>query len=180
MKQWKRLLTIVLVGVLALTVLAGCSGQTPTNSDEQIPNKNPTRYSTTEETMYPIVASNVIDILTGSKPAESGCNVDVVYSQKMSVVAGEMLKAVNNEPYFSDKEDKALKAFKAAQDAGTIGKNVILEVGYFDDGTNVINPAGYGSYQYESFYSQAKYADADTVGIAYNGSSLMIIAVKTK
>lgn len=180
MKQWKRLLTVVLVGVLALTVLAGCSGQTTPNSDEQIPTKNPTIYSTTEETLYPVVAADVMDVLTGSKPAENGCNVNVVYSQKMSVVAGEMLKAVNEEPYFADKENEALKVFKAAQNAGTIGKNVTLKVGYFDDGNNVINPAGYGSYKYESFYSQTEYADADTVGIAYNGSSLMIIAVKTK
>ena len=180
MKLFKKLLAVALIGVMALTVLAGCGGQVPTDPAENIPMKNPTRYSKEEnpevESVYPVVAANVIDELRGSKPAENGYNVNVVYSQKMSVVAGEMLKASNSKVYSADKENAALQAFKAAQDAGTIGKNVILEVGYIDG----INPAGYGNYKYEEVYSRSEYADADTVGIAYNGSSLMIIAVKTK
>ncbi len=158
MKQWKRLLTIVLVGVLALTVLAGCKTD-PSDPDTEFENQT--------------VWEAYDKLINGA--SDAGYNSGVTYSRKLSNVASKMLDACDGKEYSSDKEAVANGVFAAALKDGSISSKAVLKVAYIGNA----NPGAFGSFQYDKVYTESAYQEANVVGIAYNSSNsrLMIVAV---
>lgn len=162
MKQWKRLLTVVLVGILALTVLTGCK-MNPSDPDTEFEN----------QTVW-----EAYDKLTNGA-SDTGCNAGVTYSRKLSNVASKMLDAAtkayggNEGEYSADRDKAAKEAFEKAVKDGTLPAGSELCVGYLAS-----NPGSFGSFQYDMVYKDSAYQGANMVGIAYNSSnsSLMIVA----
>lgn len=164
MKLFKRLLAAALVGVLALTMMVGCSGNP--DADDSIP--------TGQEVVFYAYKN-----LTNKASGDS-CNSNVVYSRKLSIVAESMRVAANSvyhvDGEYSVDSDRAAKAaFDKAVADGTLPAGSVLCVGYLPT-----NPAGTddNGFDYASVYTQAKFENANTVGIVYNAGQLMIVAAR--
>lgn len=165
MKLFKRLLAAALVGVLALTLMVGCSGNP--NADDSIP--------TGQEVVF-----NAYKNLT-DKASAAGCNSNVDYSRKLSTVAESMRVAINGVKYqvggeySADPDEAAKEAFRKAIDNGTLPKGSVLCVGYLPTNPAYVTDSGF---EYKNFYTQPDFESANTVGIVYNGGQLMIIAAR--
>lgn len=160
MKLFKELLAVALIGVMALTVLAGCS--TTIDPDTQFENSK---------------VWEAYDKLTNSA-SDAGYNSNVTYSRKLSSVAKAMYSAVNSAygiggEYSADYDKAAKAAFEKAKADGTISAKAELKVGYL-----VTNPAGYDSFDYKSVFTDSEYDTANTVGIYWDNTynNLMIVA----
>ncbi len=162
MKNFKKILAVVLAAMLALTVLAGCS----VPEDQIIP---------AQQTQVYDAYNNLIN-----KASADGYTCNATYSRKVSDVAWDMLIAADgaygdgDTVYSSSKDAAAKAAFEKAKADGKIAKNAVLKVGYL-----ATNPTSYGSYKYDAIYTAGDFDDANYLGISYNGDSnhLMIIAV---
>lgn len=175
MKLFKRLLAAALVGVLALTMMVGCSGAV--DPDTVIP---------TEQVVVAQAYQNLLD-----KAPEKSKVAGGDYSRVLSNVAYSMLLAINSVKYqiggeYSADPDAAAKAaFQKAIDDGTLPKGSELCVGYLAS-----NPAWVGSandYNYTALLDDPKFEDANTYGIIYtrddridatSGAQLIIVAAR--
>lgn len=158
MKQFRKLLAIALVGVMAVMMLAGCS--TPIDPD--------TVFESDE-------ACAAYDNLT-NKASDAGYSSGVTYSRKLSTVANSMYWAVKNSygiegEYSADCDNAAQAAFAQAKKDGTIPANAVLCVGYL-----TTNPWNYGGFDYSAVYMDSEYGAANTVGICCANGELMIVA----
>ena len=158
MKLFKRLLAVALIGVMALTVLAGCTVDPDTVFESD-------------------TICQAYDNLT-NKASDDGYSTGT-YSRKLSSVAQSMYSAIsgaygfNNGEYSADCDKAAKAAFAKAVTDGKLPAGSTLYVGYL-----VTNPASYGSIDYKSVYTDSGYEMANTIGLYYNGSNgyLMIVA----
>ena len=158
MKLFKRLLAVALIGVMALTVLAGCTVDPDTVFESD-------------------TICQAYDNLT-NKASDDGYSTGT-YSRKLSSVAKAMYSAIsgaygfNNGEYSADCDKAAKAAFAKAVTDGKLPAGSTLCVGYL-----VTNPASYGSFDYKSVYTDSGYEMANTIGLYYNGSNgyLMIVA----
>ena len=164
MKLFKRLLAAALVGVLALTLMVGCSGNP--NADDFPPSDQ-------------IVVFDAYNKLI-NQAGDNGSNSDVIYSRKLSTVAESMRVAINSEyqvggEYSADPDKAAKEAFQKAIENGTLPKGSVLCVGYLPTNPAYVTDSGF---EYKNFYTQPDFESANTVGIVYNGGQLMIIAAR--
>lgn len=158
MKLFKRLLAVALIGVMALTVLAGCTVDPDTvfESDK---------------------ICQAYDNLT-NKASDDGYSTGT-YSRKLSSVAQSMYSALTKSSvygiggeYSADRDKAAQAAFAQAVADGKLPKGSVLCVGYL-----ATNPASYGSFDYKSVYTDSGYEMANTIGMFYNSNGdLMIVA----
>ena len=158
MKQFRKLLAIALVGVMAVMMLAGCS--TPIDPDTVFENDT---------------VCAAYDSLT-NKASDAGYSSGVTYSRKLSTVAKSMYQAVKvsygiEGEYSADCDNAAQAAFAKAKKDGTIPANAVLCVGYLPT-----NPQSYGGFNYSAVYEDSEYGTANTVGICYADGKLMIVA----
>lgn len=163
MKLFKRLLAVALIGVMALTFMTACTGNP--NADDAIPSDQ-------------VVVYEAYNKLLEKAPLD-GYSANVKYSRILSGVAEQMRVAVYSTNYridgelSSDCEMNAKDVFNKAVENGTLPKGSVLCVGYLPT-----NPAyvGADNFNYANLYSQPDFENANTVGIVYNGSALMIVA----
>lgn len=172
MKLFKRLLAAALVGVLALTLMVGCSNTV--DPDNVIP---------TEQV---VVAEAYQRLLT--EAPENGYVVNAKYSRVLSNVANSMRDAVNNTyqiggEYSADPDNAAKAAFQKAIDDGTLPKGSVLCVGYLS--TNPVWISNADGFNYKNFYSQPDFENANTLGIictrddrndVISGTQIMMVA----
>lgn len=164
MKLFKRLLAAALVGVLALTMMVGCAGNP--NADDSIPSDQ-------------VVVYNAYNKLI-NQASDNGCNSNVTYSRKLSAVAERMRVAANSVyhvdgEYSADSDNAAKAAFQKAIDDGTLPAGSVLCVGYLPNNPNWSTDNGF---DYANVYKQSAFENANTVGIVYNGTQLMIVAAR--
>lgn len=175
MKLFKRLLAAALVGVLALTMMVGCSGTV--DPDTVIPTEQVVVYNAWQKLLTEAPNNNKV--------------VGGDYSRVLSNVAYSMLLAINSVNYqiggeYSADPDAAAKAaFQKAIDDGTLPKGSELCVGYLAS-----NPAWVGSandYNYTALFEDPKFENANTFGIIYtrddridaiSGAQLIIVAAR--
>ena len=159
MKLFKRLLAVALIGVMALTVLAGCTVDPDTVFESD-------------------TICQAYDNLT-NKASDDGYSTGT-YSRKLSSVAQSMYSALTKSgvygiggEYSADRDKAAQAAFAQAVADGKLPKGSVLCVGYL-----ATNPANYSSFDYKSVYTDSEYEMANTIGLYYNGSNgyLMIVA----
>lgn len=168
MKLFKRLLAAALAGVLALTMMVGCSGNP--NADNMIPSDQ-------------IAVGDAWQKMLNQAP-ENGVAVNVEYSRKLSNITSTMFYSIYpslldkkaKDPYGIDGEysadrDNVVKAvFEKAKKDGTIPANSVLKVGYL-----ATNPMSVSSYDYKAFYTQEGFGEANKIGIVCLNDRLMMI-----
>lgn len=158
MKLFKRLLAVALIGVMALTVLAGCTVDPDTVFESD-------------------TICQAYDNLT-NKASDDGYSTGT-YSRKLSSVAQSMYSALTKSgvygiggEYSADRDKAAQAAFAQAVADGKLPKGSVLCVGYL-----ATNPANYSSFDYKSVYTDSEYEMANTIGMFYNSNGdLMIVA----
>lgn len=158
MKLFKRLLAVALIGVMALTVLAGCTVDPDTVFESD-------------------TICQAYDNLT-NKASDDGYSTGT-YSRKLSSVAKSMYSALTKSgvygiggEYSADRDKAAQAAFAQAVADGKLPKGSVLCVGYL-----ATNPANYSSFDYKSVYTDSEYEMANTIGMFYNSNGdLMIVA----
>lgn len=173
MKLFKRLLAAALVGVLALTMMVGCSDTV--DPDTVIP-------------VEQVVVTQAYQKLLNEAP-ENGIVVNAKYSRVLSNVANSMRNAANGVKYqisgeYSVDADKAAKAaFQKAIDDGTLPQGSVLCVGYL--ATNPVWISNADGFNYKNFYSQPDFENANTIGIictrddrndVTSGTQMMMVA----
>ncbi len=156
MKLFKKLLAVALVGVMALTVLAGCG--TTVDPDTVFENDS---------------VCQAYDSLT-NQASDAGYSTGT-YSRKLSEVAASMYSAAVNTygidgEYSAGRDEAAKAAFAQAVKDGKLPAGSVLCVGYLPS-----NPAGFGGFDYSKVYENSEYGNANTIGIFYDGN-LMIVA----
>lgn len=157
MKLFKKLLAVALVGVMALTVLAGCS--TTVDPDTVFENDS---------------VCQAYDSLT-NQASDAGYSTGA-YSRKLSEVAKSMYYAAVNTygiggEYSAGRDEAAKAAFAQAVKDGKLPAGSALCVGYLPS-----NPAGFGGFDYAKVYEDSEYGNANTIGICYIDGNLMIVA----
>lgn len=159
MKLFKRLLAVALIGVMALTVLAGCAKLDP-NADDTLPD---------DQDIY-----NTYDKLI-NEASEAG-HSSLTYSKMLSDAAWSMLVA-SEDAYGADdgeistsKEDAAIAAFEKAKTDGVIPSNAKLCVGYLPT-----NPGNTWNFDYSKVYTNDNYDSSNRVGIAIRWGRVMIV-----
>ena len=157
MKLFKKLLAVALIGVMALTVLAGCTVDPDTVFESD-------------------TICQAYDNLT-NKASDDGYSTGT-YSRKLSSVAKAMYSALTKSgvygiggEYSADRDKAAQAAFAQAVADGKLPAGSVLCVGYLPS-----NPARSGGFDYAKVYENSKYGDANTIGICYIDDNLMIVA----
>lgn len=162
MKRFKKVLALVLAGVLALAMLTACDGTT--DPDKIIPDAD---------------TANVVDAVN-HMAAEKGLG-QVYYSAKYSEITKELL---NN--WLVNRENKVTYAEEYQKIVAEMGGNAKIVVGLTEK--NVIpgltsgNPAVKGSAKYDVlFQNTSAYNLADRIGVAFvkteNGTVYQLVCL---
>ena len=162
MKRFKKVLALVLAGVLALAMLTACDGTT--DPDKIIPDAD---------------TANVVDAVN-HMAAEKGLG-QVYYSAKYSEITKELL---NN--WLVNRENKVTYAEEYQKIVAKMGGNAKIVVGLTEK--NVIpaltsgNPAVKGSAKYDVlFQNTSAYNLADRIGVAFvkteNGTVYQLVCL---
>ena len=162
MKRFKKVLALVLAGVLALAMLTACDGTT--DPDKIIPDAD---------------TANVVDAVN-HKAAEKGLG-QVYYSAKYSEITKELL--IN---WLENREKRVTYAEEYQKIVAKMGGNAKIVVGLTEK--NVIpgltsgNPAVKGSAKYDVlFQNTSAYNLADRIGVAFvkteNGTVYQLVCL---
>ena len=150
MKRFKKVLALVLAGVLALAMLTACDGTT--DPDKVIPD---------------IDTANVVDTVNHMAADSKEGLGQVYYSAKYSEITKELL---NN--WLENREKSVTYAEEYQKIVAKMGGNAKIVVGLTDK--NVIpgltsgNPAVKGSAKYDVLFKDTSaYNLADRIGVAY-------------
>ena len=163
MKLFKKLLAVTLVAVLALTMLAACSGTGETDPDKIIPANDET-YQIYNDLNQGAIAKSMAEL---------------TYSVKYTKITEQLLNLyLNRSKYttseYNDRRDAILDNLEDGVSIVVSEKNVAP--------VNVtINTSGI---KYDSYYAVANYNSADRVGIAFGETTtqryVLICTFKTK
>ena len=161
MKRFKKVLVLVLAGVLALAMLTACDGGT-TDPDKVIPD---------------IDTANVVDTVNHMAADSKEGLGQVYYSAKYSEITKELLNnwLENREKSVTYAEEYQKIVAKMGGNVGLTDKNVI-------PGLTSGNPAVKGSAKYDVLFKDTSaYNLADRIGVAFvkteNGTVYQLVCL---
>mgnify|MGYP000007783597 CR=1 FL=1 len=158
MKRFKKVLALVLAGVLALAMLTACDGGT-TDPDKVIPD---------------IDTANVVDTVNHMAADSKEGLGQVYYSAKYSEITKKLLvnwlnyvtttNPITTEQYWNNYRAIMAEAGGAKVMVGMTDESIPTQ--------KIYNPARKASFKYDSLFADtSKYGLADTIGVAFYKTS---------